>query len=186
MDERFKGKRMWWGLGALAVIFMCVMLCAFGAIATLFTRQTPIYGQVPYVQAPAGEEGTVPPATYHGPLGLRGRGGFGPLRIIGAGIGLIFKLLLLGLLVVLLLGLVRHLFWPRRWRYGHWGSPCPPGVPPTGEKDADAPSAGWGPPWHHHGRHWGPPPWWRPEAEQPAPEQDKPDAAEPDYTGPQE
>jgi hypothetical protein len=186
MDERFKGKRMWLGFGALAVIFLCVMLCAFGAIATMFTRHTPLYGQVPYVQAPAGEEGAAPPATYHGPVGVRGHDNFGPLGLIGAGLGLIAKLLFFGLLLALLFGLVRHLFWGRRWRYGHWGPPCPPGVPPTGDQGADAPPAGWGPPaWHHHGKHWGPPPWWRQEAGQ-APEQDKPDAAEPDYTGPQE
>lgn len=40
MDERFKGKGMWIGAAALAVIFMCVMLCALGAMGTMFARTT--------------------------------------------------------------------------------------------------------------------------------------------------
>lgn len=186
MDERFRKHKHWFGLGALLLIFLCIMLCAFGALATMFTRSAPGYGAVPYVQAPAVEEGAAPPATYqgHGPLGRHS--GFGPLGLIGAGIGLIFKLLLFGLLLVLLLGLVRRIFWGHRWSYGHWGPPCPPGAPPRGDKGADAPASGWGPPpWHHHGKHWGPPPWCQQEAKQAA-EPDKPEAAEPDYTGPQE
>jgi hypothetical protein len=189
MDEKFRRNKHWFGLGALLIIFLCVALCGLGAMATMFTRSAPNYGAVPYVQPPAVEEGVAPPATYygHGPLGHHG--GWGPFGIIGMGIGLIFKLLFFGLLVLLLLGLVKRLFWGHRhWGHGYWGPPCPPGKPwkgTTGESE-DESHAEWGPrAWHRHFKHWGPPPWWGPEPKTPD-STSEPDTDEPEYTGPQE
>ena len=35
MDERFRGKELWIGLGALGIVFLCVMLCGMGAFLTI-------------------------------------------------------------------------------------------------------------------------------------------------------
>lgn len=181
MDERFRGKTMWIGLGAVAIVFLCVALCGFGAMATLFLRSGSTYEVVPYVQPPAGEEGAVPPPVQygHGPVGLGRHDGWGPLGILGSGISLIFKLLLLGLLLLLLFGLVKRLLW------GRW-SWCPPYWHRSPEgKEGESKPQGQGPwAWHHHRKHWGPPPWWGAEPE-PAREQDEPDTADDEYTGPQ-
>ena len=189
MDEKFRRNKHWFGLGALLIIFLCVALCGLGAMATMFTRSAPGYGAVPYVQPPAAEEGAAPPATYygHGPLGHHGGGGL--FGIIGAGIGLIFKLAFFGLLLLLLLGVVKRIFWGHHFgRYAHWGPPSPPGKPWPGKKGEGESRdyAQWGPhAWHRHFKHWGPPPWWGPEAEA-ARQEDEPDTAESEYTGPQE
>jgi hypothetical protein len=189
MDKHFGRKGMWFALGALALVFMCILLC--GAAATVFAPR----GGGGWVQAPAVEDGAVPPAVvYHG------HGGWGPLGILGAGLGLLFKLAFFGLLIVLLLRLVRRLFW------GGWHTCPPPWYGPWqgasqgasgGEGEAPAPGAGWGPPpwkhhaWRHHRHHrWGPPPWWGPQPPGQAPEreagEEEPQAPDSEYTGPME
>lgn len=197
MDEKFRRNRHWFGLGALLIIFLCVALCGLGAMATMFTRSAPGYGAMPYVQPPAGEEGApsvdgvAPPPTYygHGPLGMGRAGHTGPFGFLFGAVGFLLKLAFLGLLMLLLLGLAKWLFWGgRHWGHGHWGPPCPPGKPWKGKKGEgeSEDDAEWGPQaWRRHFKHWGPPPWWGPEAEQ-AGQEDEPDTAESDYTGPQE
>ncbi len=187
MDERFRGKGLWIGLGALAVVFLCLMLIGFAAMATLAPRLAPAYGAVPQVQPPAGTEGGAVPAPYYGYAPLRGHLGGGLFGVIGFGIGLLFKFLFFGLLLLLLFRLVRHLFWgPRHWGYRHCG-PYWGGKPPAGEEGEKPTGPPWGPrAWHHHPKGWGPPPWWAAKDE-PAPgAQDEPDTAESEYTGPQE
>jgi hypothetical protein len=177
MDERFRDKRHWIGLGALVLIFSCVALCALGAMGMV--GMSMMRSEPAYVQPPAGEEGAVPPQTYygHGPLGRFGSAG--PFGLLGSGIHLIFKLLLFGLLVMLLIGLVKHLFWGHRWGWAAYR-----GQPPKSGKAESKPGT-WGPwAWHHHRKHWGPPPWWpEPEA---GGEESETDAEDPEYTGPQE
>jgi hypothetical protein len=75
-----------------------------------------------------------------------------------------------GLVLLLLFGLVRRLFWGhRRW--------CPPypGRPPEGGEWKGKPHGPWA--WHHHRKHGGPPPWWGTESE-PAAEEGEPNEAE--------
>jgi hypothetical protein len=169
MDEYFGKHKGWIGLGALAIILLCVMMCALGAFFMLATRSGPAYGVVPQVQAPAGEEGAAPPAVtyyHHGPLGMGRGGAFSPF-------GFLFKLLFGGLILLLLFGLVMRLFWGRR----HW-APYYQGKPPKEWKGK--PHGMWGPwAWHHHGGPWGP------EAE-PADEETDPDSGTAEYNGPQE
>jgi hypothetical protein len=178
MDERFKGKKTWIGLGALGIIFLCVMLCGFGAMVTLFMRSAPVHGTVPQVQSPPGEEGAAPPPTYNygpGSMGMGRHAGWGPLGFLGFGIGLIFRLLFFGLILLLLLGLVKRLFFGHRhWAWAHHGKP------PRGEEWKGRPHPRWGPwAWHFHGAPW------ETEAEGPG-EEDEPDEAESEYAGPQE
>jgi hypothetical protein len=149
MDERFRRKGIWIGLAALALVFLCVMLVGLAAVATLAPHLGP--GSV---AVPEQGNGYVPIRGYWGPLGF-----------IGWGIGLIFKLLFLGLLLLLVVRLVRHLLWgPRHWGYRGWGPPWM-GRPPEGKEGEGTPGAGRGPgTWHRHAGHWpghwGPPPWW--------------------------
>lgn len=172
MDEKFKGKEMWVGLGALAIVFLCVMLCALGAMSMLFMRN-----DVAYVQPPVSEEGVVPPPVLqgHGPLGMGRHGHFGPFSLLFGAVGFLFKFLFFGLLLLLLLGLVKRVFWgPRYWHTKHWGAHHG-GKPPKGK-----PHGWWGPwAWHCHG---GP---WEEDAETPAGESES-DADEAGYSGPQE
>ncbi|MGD2206601.1 MAG: hypothetical protein PVH17_07470 [Anaerolineae bacterium] len=179
MEKRFRGRGLWIGLAVLGILFLCFAM--FGAGAMMFTARS---GTV-YMQPPAGEEAVAPPAPYygHGPLGRHG--GWGPFGIIGFGIGLIFKLLFFGLLLVLLLGLVKRIFLgPRHWGWApHWGRP------PKGKEGEDKPHEAWGPrAWHRHFAHWGPPgssACWGPEAKVSA-EEGESDDAESEYSGPQE
>jgi hypothetical protein len=178
MDERLREKKHWIVLGALAIVFLCVLLCALGAFGMLVVRSGPAY-----VQPPTGEEGVVPPTMYHGrgPLSMGQYGGWGPFGIIGFGFSLLFKLAFFGLLLLLLFGLIRRLFWGRR-------HPWPPywGKPPQGKEGEKGSGAAWGPwAWHHHRKHWGPHPGWGAEPE-PAGREGEPDPAESEYTGPQE
>ena len=150
MDERYRGRGLWIGLGAAAIVLMCLFLCVFGALFSVSTGSAPVY-----VQPPAGEEGAVaPPATYgQTPFGLGRHAGFGPLSFIAGGIGLAFKLLLLGFLVLLFAGLLKHLYWGRyRWPAHHGG------MPPHPRGEPDRPGAPWGPwAWHCHGKRGWPP-----------------------------
>jgi hypothetical protein len=194
MDRHFGRRGMWLALGVLALVFLCTMTC-IGAAALLSPR-----GGGVWVQAPAGEGSAMPPAVYYP--------GHGIWTSLGAGVGLLFKLLFFGLLILLLLKLVGRLFWCR-WHavppygYGPWGS-TPQGAPEGGAEGSDPGTGGEPPAWarpvwrHHRHRHpWGPPPWW--ESKQPAgpapqagPEvqaeagEAKPDAPTGQYSGPME
>jgi hypothetical protein len=168
MDEYFVKRKGWIGLVALAIVFLCVMMCGLSALAMLTTRSGPVYGVVPQVQAPTGEEGAAPPAAYYhaGPLGLGRHGAFSPF-------GFLFKLLFGGLILILLFGLVLRLFWGPR----HWVQQ-PRGKPPKGWKGR--PHGMWGPwAWHHHGGPCGP-------EVAPAGDESEPDATASEYSGPQE
>jgi hypothetical protein len=184
MDERFRGKELWIGLGALGIVFLCVMLCGMGAFLTLASRSGPVHMPVPQIQPPA-DGGSVapPPATYYGygPMGVPRFGGF-------SFIGGLFRLAFAGILLLMFLGLLKRVFWGRRhWGYRHcgpvhkmhgpWGPHNKGG--PTGHKEwRGKPYPGWGP-WAWCG------PYDQPE-EDPAGEQAEPTAEETEYTGPQE
>lgn len=178
MDERFRDKRIWIGLGALVLIGLCLMLC-FGAMAFTMMQRGPAYGAVPYVQPPVGEEGgAVPPAYYGpGPFGRGQHGGFfGPFGFLFFGVGMIFKLLFFGLILLLLIGLVKRFCYHG---HPHWWPPYW-GKPPEGEEGEDRPHFVRGPwAWHHRGKHWGPFPWCEPE---PGSAEGEPDTVESDTT----
>jgi hypothetical protein len=186
MDERFKGRGLWVGFGALAIVLLCLMMCGFGAMFTMSGARAPVY-----VQPPAVEEGAVPPpATYgHSPSYLGPHGATGPFGFLLHAIGGFFKLAFLGLLFLLLLGLVKrvffgHRFWgPRHWSHIH-GGPHYRGKPPQGTEWKGGPHGMWGPwAWHCHG-HYG-----ESEDEPPGEEGESDagsDSAEYAYSGPQE
>ena len=156
MDERFRGKGLWIGLGATAIVFLCLMLCIMlCGLGAMFTGPS---SQV-YVQPPATQEGNAPPpppAVYgQGPAGMGRHGIVGPFGFFLGAIGALFKLGFMGLLLLLGLGLVRRIF------VGHrcWGPP-PGWKSPDGQEGEGRSYATWGPRfWRHHHRHWGPPPW---------------------------
>lgn len=179
MDKRFGRKGMLWiALGLVALLFLCLVVACLGAATVFAPRQGGVW-----MQPPAGEQGAVPPAQFY-PL----HGTWGPLGVVGAGLHLLLKLFLFGLLVLLVVRLVGWLFWGR-WRacpphgYGPWKG-APQGAP--GDEAGEPGSAWRRHPWHHHHRHWGPPPWWAPRPPA-APEaeagEEEPDAG---YTGPME
>jgi hypothetical protein len=187
MDERFRRNGVWIGVGLLAIIFLCVMLCGLGAFATLATRSGPVYGVVPQVQPPVAEDGAAAPQVYGYAPGTWGAGrhvGFSPFSFI-------FKFLFFGLLLLLLFGLLKRFFWgPRLWGAGHWGHrhwhPPYGARPPRGKDAEDSAPGEWGPwAWHCHGKHWRPPPGWAPEPEQ-TEETSEPDEGGLEYSGPQE
>jgi hypothetical protein len=159
MDERFRGKRLWIGLGALAIIGLCLMLFLGTMAAFVLLRSSSAYGTVPHmeqVQPPTGqEEGAVPQLRYGpGSWGIGRHHGRVRLGLLFMGALCVLPLLFFGLIALLAVGLARRRCWGR-WSEGEGGSggtcgPCRPGD------------------WHHHGWHWGPPP------EQPG---DKPDTA---------
>jgi len=166
MDERFRGKGLWVGLGAMAIVFLCMMLCGMGAMFAGPRSQV-------YVQPPTAEESGAPPPlpAFHGrgPTSLGRYGAVGPLGFIFGAIGALFKLAFMGLLLLLGLGLVVRIF---RW-HRCWGPP-PGWKPPEGKESEGKSYAAWGPrAWHHHHKHWGPPPWWDAEPEADA-ESDEP------------
>lgn len=151
MDERFAGKRVWFAVGVGGLAFLCLMLCAFGTLATMMFRSAPVHEAVPYVQPPSSQEGEAAPPTYYAVPPAMGRGaGHGPLGFLSAGIGLVFKLLATGLLLLLFLGLAKRVFWghrPGRWH--HWGPP------PKGGGGEGRPHPPWGPWAWHCGERWG-------------------------------
>jgi hypothetical protein len=170
MDERFRGKGLSIGLGALAIVFLCLMMCGF------VTRVVVPPAQV-YVQPPAGDEGLAPPPPYYGygPTSTGRHGSAGPFGFIFGLIGGLFKLAFMGLFLLLLLGLVTRVFFGSR----HWGPP-PWGRPPNGKQWKGRHHGRWGPwAWHCHGK------FWEPEGE-PTGEEDESDSAEFAYGGPQE
>lgn len=190
--DRYLGKKgMWFALGILALVFLCILAC--GAAAAIFApRAGGVWVQAPS-GVPSGEAGAAPPVVvYHG------HGAWGPLGILGAGLGLLFKLAFFGLLLILLLRLARRLFW------GGWHTCAPPwhgpwpGAPGS-EGEAPEGGAGRGPApwqrkaWRHHRHHhpWGPPPWWGTQPQPgPGPEgeagEEAPEGPEGTYTGPME
>jgi hypothetical protein len=148
MDEMVRRRGIWIGLGVLALITLCVMACGLGAMFFTGAARDPIY-----VQPPAAEEGFAPPPAYHGygPL-TAGRHAGGPFSLIFAGIGFFFKLAFFGLFLLLLLGLVKRLFWGRRCWGRHYR-----GRPPEGKEWKGKPHHMWGPwAWHMHAERWGP------------------------------
>lgn len=183
MDEGFKRNGLWIGLGAMAVIFLCIMLCGAGAMVSMFGRSVPAYAPVPQVAPPAAEDGAAPPqAYYYGPSPFSGG------RHMGFGLfGFLFRVVSFGLVLLLAIGLFKRLLWgPRHWRHRYCGPPHP-GRPPKGSEGEQG-AAEWGPwSWHRRHKHWGPPPWWGPEAEK-GKESAEPDSdiEDSEYTGPQE
>jgi hypothetical protein len=170
---------MWIGLGFLAIVFLCVMLCALGAFVTMAVRPGPTYVQ----PLPEGGEAGGAPVVQYGPLGYGYHGGAGLLGIAGYGIGLLFKLLFFGLLLLLGLGLIKRLFWGRPHYWGRHRYEPYPGKPPTADTR-----------WKSRGRHphWGPWAWhhpwepWAPDEEAGVPPEEAMDEDEAEYTGPQE
>lgn len=168
MDEGIdRRKLLWFGVGAAALIFLCLMLCAFGALSMMLMRSSPTQGVVPYMQPPSGAEGgAVPPPVYNQvPPAMGHWAGYGPLGFLSAGVGLIFRLLFAGLLLLLFVGLARRLFWGhRRGRWHHWG------MPPRGRGGKGRPHTAWGPwAWPCDREHWGSPA--EPEAENDEPDE---------------
>ena len=145
MDEHFRKRGLWIGLGALAIIFLCVMMCGMGSMAMMGMSRG-----AAYVAPPAVEDGAAPPpAAYgYGPHGWGSPMSHGPFGFIGLLVSGFFKLVVFGLLLLIVIKLVMRLFFGRRMcGPKHWGKP-PKGDP--GE---------WGPPWHawhRHHRHRGP------------------------------
>jgi len=170
MNEHFRGKRLWIGLGALALVALCVVLCV-GAAAFSALHSGQGHRAVLDVQPNAGQEGGAVAPNYHGPFGwgMDRTRGFGPVRLLLRAGLCALPLLFFGLVLFLVVGLVRR----RCWGRGHWGSP-PGAQPPEGENRGGP----WA--WHHHGHPWGPQPGSAPAPEPPG-ERGQPE--EPDTTG---
>jgi len=146
MEERFGGKRLWMGLGALGLVFLCLMACGLLTLAALLPRPAVIVPQsgTTVGQPAASEDGAASQAQdyAHGRPAAGWFSGGGPLSFLAYGISLIFKVAFWGLLLMLLLGFFRRLFcWPRYW--------CRPG---WDEGWQDRPHGGWRA-WHPHGMH---------------------------------
>jgi hypothetical protein len=144
MDEQFRKSKLWVGLAAAAILFLCVALCGLGAMVTMGARSSTVY-----LQPPAGQEGAAPPQVYHsnpGPWGLGGSAGTGLLGFIFGAVGFLFRIAFLGLILLLLFGLVRRLFWGPRHGWAHFGP-----RPPCGPKGWDK-SHPWHGPWAWHGQ----------------------------------
>jgi hypothetical protein len=178
MDERFRDKRLWIGLGGLAIIFLCIAMCGLAPMAMFTLRQVPAYAPLPYTQPPAAEDGAVSPPAYYGysPFGGGRHAGFSPL-------GFIASLFLAGLFALLLLGLLKRVLWggwcggPHRRRgFHHWHRP----VAPEDKEWRGGAHAAWGPPWGWHG------PGQDAEAGTDQPDEPAHQDDETPYTGPQE
>jgi len=162
-------------MGCLSLLFLCLLL-AGAAVFVLFApaRVAPVYGQPPA----AGEGAVQPQATCD----------FCPLAFLFSGVKALFKVAFLGLLLLMLFGLGRRLFWgPYHWA-PYYCAPAPAGKGPEGQPAGT-------PPHGHVRRHWhhfwgGPPPWCGPTPEHSAGEEapGAPDAGEATagYSGPQE
>ena len=171
MEPRFGRKRLWIGLGALGLVFLCLVACGLLTLVGLVPRPTALGPQpgTAFEQPQGSEDGAVPPAQAYG-YGRPAVGWFpggGLLGLMAYGISFLFKLAFWGLLLMLLLGLVRRLFWgPRHW--------CRPG---SHEHWKEHPHAGWRD-WHPHGAHAR----GKPDVEG---EGDEPTAPNAEYSGPQ-
>jgi hypothetical protein len=170
MDERFRGRGIWVIAGIVGIVFVCLTLCGLGAMVTTFTRSEAVY-----IQPPVDEGGAVPPQVYQSPFGMGRSAGHGLFGLLASGIGLLFKMAFLGLLLLLLLGLVKRLLWgPRHWQPRHRG-PHYGHQPPKGKTWRGQPHA-WGPWAWHHGKPW--------EAEdEPADEEGEPEDPDLAYGG---
>ncbi|MGC9333441.1 MAG: hypothetical protein ACP5JJ_04785 [Anaerolineae bacterium] len=169
MEKRF-GKRLWVGLGVLGFVFLCLMSCGLLVLVELM-RPAAAVSQPGAVlgQPPADADGAVPPV-QDGACGRPAAGWFpsrGPLGFLAFGIGLIFKVAFWGLLLMLLLGMVRRLFWGTR----HWCRPA------WDERWKDRPHTGWRA-WHPYGVH-------RDEKSGMAGEENESGAPNAEYSGPQ-
>ena len=167
MDERLRGKGIWVGLGVLAIVFLCIMMC--GMSAMFAGPRSAVYVQ-PLVAEESSAPPPQPPALHgYGPSGSGRYGALGPFGFFFGIIGAIFRLALFGLLLLLGMGLLKRIFFGRRC----WGPP--PGWRPPGGKEVDEKAyATWGPrAWHRCHRRWGPPPWWEAPSE-PDTEDDEP------------
>ena len=137
MDERLRGKGIWVGLGVLAIVFLCIMMCGMGAMFA--GPRSAVYVQPPVT----GEDvGAPPPPAFYGSgsAGMGHYGAVGPFGFIFVVMGAIFRLAFFGLLLLLGLGLLKRLFFGRRC----WGPP--PGWRPPGDKEgAGKTYAAWGP-----------------------------------------
>ena len=167
MDERFRGKGLWIGLGVLAIIMLCVMMCGAGSMAMMYMSRG---GE--YVVPPAVEEGAPPPVAHgYGPLARGGAIAHGPFGFLGSVLGGLFKLAVVGLLLLVFFRLAMRLFWGPRFCGPRFSGAGYRGKPPKGDGDD------WGPPWHawhRHRRHWGP--CWGPlDADEEPPENAEPD-----------
>ncbi|MGD9047263.1 MAG: hypothetical protein PVF77_04370 [Anaerolineae bacterium] len=175
MDERFQDRRIWAIAGVAGVIFLCLMLCGMGALATMFLRSGTGLVTVPQVPAPPAEAGAVP-QVYYGP------GGGGLFGFLTYGLGMFFKLMFLGLILLLAFGLVKRILWgPRHWgphrRWAHYYGPHKHRHGPPGGKEWKGRAHPWGP-W---AAHWCGEPW--EEGAEPGSEEDEPGEAEPTYEG---
>jgi hypothetical protein len=177
MDERFRDRRIWAIAGVAGIIFLCLMLCGMGAMATMFLRPGTGMVTVPQVPAAPAEGAVVAPPVIYGPAG---GGLFGFLAF---GIGMFFKLLFFGLILLLVVGLVRRLFWGphygwgahRRWAHYHGLHKHGHG-PPVGKEWKDRAHT-WGP-W---AAYWCGEPWQ--EGDEPSGEEGEPGEAEPTHGG---
>jgi hypothetical protein len=164
MDERFQRSRLWIILGALGILFLCLMMCGLVTMAFGVMRSGPVYGTIPQAPPAPGAEGAAPAQVTYSPW-IAG----GPLGFVVQGVGLLIKLAFVGLFVLLFFGLIRRLFWgPRHCGPGYWGKPH------EGQSWRGKAHPGWGP-W---ARHWhGEPPEHRGEPASPEDEPDDPDLA---------
>jgi hypothetical protein len=145
MDKEFRQRRTWLIVGVAAIIFLCLAVLGMGAMAAVLGRSG-IVGAGPLAEMERG----VPPQVYHGFGGIGRHGGVGVFGLLGFGLGLLFKFVFFGLLLLLLIGLIRRLFWgPRHWHPRYMG-PHHRGKPPKGAEWKHRPHA-WGPPWTWHG-----------------------------------
>lgn len=167
MDERFRSSRLWIILGALGVLFLCLMLCGLVTMAFGVMRFGPAYGAIPQAPPAPGAEGATPPQVYYSPWAVSG-----PVGFVAQGVGLLLKLAFVGLFVLLFIGLIRRLLWgPRRCGPGYWGRP------PAGHHWKGKTHPGWGP-WI---RHWhGEPP---EHSGEPASPEDEPEDPDLTYRG---
>ncbi len=138
MDEKsgggFKRRKLWVGIGVLAVILLCLAVC--GSSVLFFGTARPGTGH----RAFGGEH--PPPVGRFAGWGL-------------IGIGLAIKLLFGGLLLLLLFYVLRRVCWGH-----HPRGPHPWGRPPAGTGEGVDPRNAWGSgDWSEDARHWGPPPW---------------------------
>lgn len=171
MDEQFRRNKLWIGLAAAAILFLCLALCGLGAMITMGARSSTVY-----LQPPAGQEGAAPPQVYHsspGPLSMGGSAYTGPFGFIFGAVGFLFRVAFLGLILLLLLGLVRRLFWGPRHGWAHVGPR--PACAPKGSSKSYPRHGPWA--WHGHG-----PPW----ATGDEPDEEAETDSETGYHGPQE
>jgi hypothetical protein len=182
MDERFRDKRLWVGLGALAILFFCVAMCGLSSMATFLMRDGISQPPAVYPQPPAADTDIAPQPPTHG------YAPYGAWRPAGSGfLGTLFRLMLFGVMLLVAIGLLKRVFWGRHYcGYHHWGRharmPHPPHrpKPPSGVDCRCGPHRKWGPwPWAAPGEAGSQEPGTTSSAEET-------ESGETTYTGPQE